>query len=480
MAPFFTNDSCNPFMPKNAPCVVGAYVQYAVAAHDASDYKATIKFTQDHNIRLVIRNTGHDWLGKSSGAGAVALWTHHMKSVQVLDYESPHYTGRALKVGAGIQVMEAYKSAHGHGLIVVGGTCPSVGLAGGYTQGGGHGLTVSKYGLGADQALEWEVVTMDQKVLRASPTENQDLYWALAGGGAGTYAAVLSLTIKAYPNERTAAANLTFTNDGIAQDLFYAGMQRYLSGIPTILDAGATTTWLNSNSSFTMSPSVGVGMSKEELDQLHEPIIRGLDELGIIYTYYSADFPTYLDMFTQMNPFTESAVFQIGSRWIPRTVLANSTEKFTEVLRDIGETGSWISGVSFDVSRLPNVPNAINPAWRKASISLVVGTFYNYTSPAENIANQELMTSTIVPQLAGLIPGGGSAYSNEGDLHEPNWRKVFWGRNYARLRGIKQKYDPDGQLYARLAIGSDAWIEQEDGRLCRASYSTYAGEPSVR
>lgn len=286
MAPFFTNDSCNPFLPKEARCVVGAYVQYAVAAVDASDYQATIKFARKRNIRLVIRNTGHDWLGKSSGAGAIAIWTHGMKNIQVLDYKSPHYTGKALKVGAGIQIRDAYKFAHEAGLIVVGGTCPSVGLAGGYTQGGGHGLTVSKFGLGADQALEWEVVTADQKILKASPLENQDLYWALAGGGGGTYGVVLSLTIKAHPDERTAAANLTFSNEGISQDLFYAGMMSYLSGIPAVLDAGATTTWLNSNSTFTLSPAVGVGMSKEQMDKLHEPVLNQLDALKINYSKY--------------------------------------------------------------------------------------------------------------------------------------------------------------------------------------------------
>lgn len=286
MAPFFTNNSCNPFLPKDTQCVIGAYVQYAVAAQSASDYQATIKFARQHNIRLVIRNTGHDWLGRSSGAGAIAIWTHHMKNIEILDYTSPHYSGKAMKVGAGIQLKDAYRAAHSSGLIVVGGTCPTVGLAGGYTQGGGHGLTVSKYGLGADQALEWEVVTADQRILTASPTKNKDLYWALAGGGGGTYAAVLSLTIKTYPDERTAAANLTFTNEKISQDVFYTGIQTYLSGVPAVLDAGATTTWLNSNSSFTLSPAVGVGMTKKQLDKLHEPVLKGLDALNISYSEY--------------------------------------------------------------------------------------------------------------------------------------------------------------------------------------------------
>jgi hypothetical protein len=90
--------------------------------------------------------------------------------------------------------------------------------------------------------------------------------------------------------------------------------------------------------------------------------------------YYSAEFPTYLDMFTAMNPFTETAVFQIGSRWIPREVLSEKTSTLAQTLQRIGKTGAWISGVSFNVSRLPNIANAVNPAWRNGSISLVVGT----------------------------------------------------------------------------------------------------------
>jgi hypothetical protein len=134
MAPFFANQSCDPFLPKDAQCVIGTYVQYAVNAASATDYLSTIAFTKQNNLRLVIRNTGHDYLGKSTGAGAVAIWTHNLKDIQVLDYQSPFYTGKALKMGAGVQAFEAQAAAHAQGLVVVGGNCESVGIAGGYTQ----------------------------------------------------------------------------------------------------------------------------------------------------------------------------------------------------------------------------------------------------------------------------------------------------------------------------------------------------------
>jgi hypothetical protein len=78
------------------------------------------------------------------------------------------------------------------------------------------------------------------------------------------------------------------------------------------------------------------------------------------------------------------------------------------------------------------------------------------------------MTTTIVPQLSSLIPGGGNAYLNEGDPWEPKWQKVFYGENYDRLLSIKRKYDPDGFFYAWTGVGSERWREGPDLRLCRA------------
>lgn len=128
-------------------------------ASGAEDYRATLAFATKYNIRLVIRNTGHDYMGKSTGAGALALWTHYIKDIEILDYESSFYSGKAMKVGAGVQAAEAQAAANAEGLVVVEGDCPTVGIAGGYTQGGGTSPLASKFGLAADQVLEWEVVT---------------------------------------------------------------------------------------------------------------------------------------------------------------------------------------------------------------------------------------------------------------------------------------------------------------------------------
>jgi hypothetical protein len=284
MTPFFANASCDPYLPKSARCVIGTYVQYAVNASSASDYQNTIAFTKENNIRLVIRNTGHDYNGKSTGAGAVGIWTHHIKDIDFLDYNSPHYTGKAVKMGAGVQVFEINQAAHDQGLVVVGGNCDTVGIAGGYTQGGGHAPLASKFGLAADQVLEWEVVTGAGQLLTTSPTENSDLYWALSGGGGGTFGVVLSMTSKAYPDMKSSAANLTFTSDGVSQDLFYDAVQTFISNLPAVVDAGCMSSWYVMNGMFLMVPTNAPGLSKDELSDLFAPVFTKLNQSGIKYS----------------------------------------------------------------------------------------------------------------------------------------------------------------------------------------------------
>jgi hypothetical protein len=60
MAAYQQNASCNPLTPKNSSCNQGNYVEYAIEVHNSADVVAGLKFAQDKNIRLVIKNTGHE------------------------------------------------------------------------------------------------------------------------------------------------------------------------------------------------------------------------------------------------------------------------------------------------------------------------------------------------------------------------------------------------------------------------------------
>lgn len=63
MSTFYANASCSPWTPKNEICEVGGYVQYAVNVSTATDVATTLGFARTNKIRLVIRNTGHEYAG---------------------------------------------------------------------------------------------------------------------------------------------------------------------------------------------------------------------------------------------------------------------------------------------------------------------------------------------------------------------------------------------------------------------------------
>ncbi|KAJ5662168.1 FAD-linked oxidoreductase sor8 [Penicillium maclennaniae] len=479
MASWFANFSCDPFLAPDIPAI------WAQCSGLLSTLN-TLRFTNKHNIRIVVRNTGHDYLGKSTAPGAVALWTHHLKDTQHLEYSSAHYNGSAMRLGAGIQGFDAMAAAHAQDKVVVTGNCESVGIAGGYTQGGGHGQLASQFGLAADQALEWEVVTADGKLLTASPTENADLYWALSGGGGGTYAVVLSVTVKAYPELFTSSATLTFDGSGMVTE-FWEAVQTFVVDTLPLLDAGAVAIWAIYGSTFSLTPIALPGGRRDELQKALAPTLALLKQSNISYSYDAQEFPTFWASFQAMNPHSNITEAQIGGRLMPRSTVESDPAALISAIRGIAEEGVVVSGVSLNVSRSTFPFNAVNPAWRDAAISFVLGTYvmttphfplpllnstntlistYNYTSPKVDVQCQSLMTDSLIPRLAALSPGGG-AYLNEADWKQPDWQSVFYGYKYPLLKSIKEKYDPEHVFYARTAVGSESWYEEWDGQLCR-------------
>ena len=282
-------------------------------------------------------------------------------------------------MGAGVQGFEAYAAAHKVGYSVTGGECPTVGLVGGYTQGGGHSALASKYGLAADQTLEWEVVTGTGEFVRASPTENAELYWALSGGGGGTYGVVWSLTSKAHVDKPVSGANLTFSSEGIPTDTFYAAVSAWHETLPKLVDAGAMTVYYVSSSVFILTPFTGPGISAPKAKELLQPFIDELNDLGIQYDMTGpTEFSTYLDEYNAFQLPIEVGVAQYGGRLIPRSVVENNNDALTAAIRAINEHESsplFVGvGLNVNMSVARNVDNAVLPAWRDTLIDSILTT----------------------------------------------------------------------------------------------------------
>ncbi|KAI0109862.1 FAD-binding domain-containing protein [Daldinia grandis] len=452
MPPFFTNNSCNPFSGPDTTCSLGNYVTYTVEATNATDYQKVLEFSSLNNTRIVIRNTGHDYNGKSTGAGGLALWTHNIKSKELKQYNSTDYSGVALKFGAGVLGSEVFEFADSHGLVVVGGNQPTLGFAGGYIQGGGHGPLVSKYGLAADQVLEWDVVLASGETVTASADSTYaDLYWALRGGGGGIFGAVLSVTIRAYLAISFSTASLTFAVPENASDAIVNTYFRAVSSsnqlVPSINDAGAVAVWLVTAQAFVLSTLYAPGLDKKEVDTTMQPFLDELDTPKIQYKYNSQEYSSFLETFRAQGPVNVSNI-NIGGRLIPRTLVEENNEALTAAIRNITYSGALFSGVPFNVSR--HVPDSIaaNPYLRDAIFNAVVATPFDYADLEANFQNINAITDVLLPQLESLTPSGG-AYLSE-------------------LSEIKSKHDPDDLFYAPGGVGSERWAQKSDGRLCKS------------
>lgn len=82
-----------------------------------------VNFARNLNVRLNVKNSGHDFNAKSTAGGSLSVWTLHLQDIEFLgsDYQSASGAkGPAFKVGAGITTKQIYDAAHERGLMVVG------------------------------------------------------------------------------------------------------------------------------------------------------------------------------------------------------------------------------------------------------------------------------------------------------------------------------------------------------------------------
>ncbi len=175
---------------------------YAVAASNADHIAAAVNFARENDLRLVVKGGGQMYQGTSNAADSLLVWTRRMHDITMHETyvaqgcEGKHAPQRAVTIGSGAIWMQAYDAVTTKGgAYVQGGGCTTVGVAG-LVQSGGFGSFSKHYGTAAAGLLEAEVVTADGKVRIANACTNPDLFWALKGGGGGTFGAVSKVTLR--------------------------------------------------------------------------------------------------------------------------------------------------------------------------------------------------------------------------------------------------------------------------------------------
>ncbi|KAK7935168.1 fad fmn-containing isoamyl alcohol oxidase protein [Apiospora marii] len=472
---FWQNNSCSPFFGPNGTCVLGQLASYAIDVENKDDAIAGIQFAEANNIRLTIKNTGHDYLGRSTGAASLALWTRNLKEMDFFHYSGPDYTGPAVRVGAGATGSELLEGASARGYRVVTGSCSTVGIAGGFTQGGGHSVIGAKYGLAADQVLEWEVVTATGQHLTVSPeSRDADLYWALSGGGPANYAVVLSMTVKAYPDGPVAGGSFAFENTD--DEVFWDAVSAWLK-YTLVLDAvpGLGSGWSISAQGFQLIYAILPDAAAAEVEDLLAPIIADVGALNVsVVAGTTTVHPTFAESYNHFLPQAYSTNNTLGGRLIPRSLVEQETPSLVAAMRAVANSNiPWqINGIAANVThlRVGNKPasNAVLPAWRDSLYQMNLGTGWQADAGWDTMRAAEERLNEWQAMFRDITPGGGT-YMNEATFDNPHWKEDYFGANYDRLLTIKRKYDPKNLLWANAAVGSDeSWKPAADGRLCRA------------
>ncbi|KAF9144613.1 hypothetical protein BGX30_012164 [Mortierella sp. GBA39] len=467
---------------QTTPCYQGAVPVYTVKATSVAHVQETVRFASDHNIRLAIKNTGHDFLGRSTAPSSISLWVTAMNDIRVVDKfipvgapdQEPQVDVPAVVLGPGAVWGDVYKAVDAHGRIVIGGDHDSVGAVGGFCLGGGHGPLSPRHGLCADNVLQYTVVTADGEVMVANDYLNQELFWALRGGAPG-FVAVVEAVYRTHPAleninyfQATLFSNDTESLDKVMRDFYsrhdgwsgYAAAKRDVVVIQYFLPDASVA-----DATSAMQPFLDYARSFPAVAVLENTVDQ---------------YPTFYAMFQARGDamFGEKAAginALLGSRLIPRTMLQSDhgvdllSSTLVKVQEDLikiwpgaGFLVQFVAGGQ--VSQGSAEDTSVLPAWRDALLLFIGAIEWDDSTPYETQLEYQRKLTKSVGRLRKITPGGGT-YGNEADPNEPDWKRSFFGAaNYPRLRSVQKKYDANGLFVCRRCVGSEDW---NDDLLCR-------------
>ncbi|KAF5361121.1 hypothetical protein D9758_009078 [Tetrapyrgos nigripes] len=474
--------SLAPVLPPNQ-CKPGSVPSYFIDVESEKDVQAAYDFSRRTEIPLVIKNTGHDYVGRSSAPNSLALWTHNLRNISYSPEFIPEGCTKdeakpGVTLGAGVQWFEAYAFAEANNITLVGGSDRSVGASGGWLQGGGHSMLSNTMGLGVDRVLQFKVVTPDGQYRIANECQNEDLFFALRGGGGGTFGVVLESTTLASPQTSLHVVVLTLPPNTENSKTGKAGKphpsqtkQMWSIMIQNGL-RWAQEGWGGvASSSAVIYIIPGHLMSKEDAARSMEPLI----ELGkgvrkdweaanpnansttgpqVVLT----DFPswgTFFDWFASENVASVGVNVALASRLIPKDNFSTS-QKQIQLVDNLVNANSMTDNLLFLIDAPssypdPNKTTSVTETWRDSIYHVTMISTWNWNSTMEEKKAKYRNVRNAIEGLRRDTPDG--AYSNEADVYEPNHEVSFWGANYERLLEIKNKYDPDHLLNCWHCVG---------------------------
>lgn len=387
-----------------------------------ADVIAAVNFASVNNLLTAIRGGGHNVGGRALCDDGIVIDLSRMRAVHV----DP--TTSRVRIQGGATLGDLDRETHVFGLAVPSGVVPKTGIAG-LTLGGGVGWLLRKYGMSIDNLLSCQIVTADGKVLTAGASENEDLFWALRGGG-GNFGVVTSLEFQAHPVHTVVGGLLIYPRDA-AVDVI-RNFRNYIESAPDEVTAYAALLHLPDG-----APVVGVVPCYCGAVSDAQFVLEPLRSFGspIIDTIQPMPFPAMQSLLGPSFPdgnhnYWKSSLQRELSDDAIATVVLHANRMTSPLSAVILEYYDGAAGrVANDATAFPHR----NLPWDV----LVVA---QWADPAETARHRDWARATeeaLRPFSAGahLL----AALDNESE----DVINTAYGANLPRLAAIKKRYDPD-------------------------------------
>ena len=237
-----------------ATCAQGAVPPYGVAVGQPADVSVALQWAAAVNVAVVIKSSGDDYIGRSGAANALLIWLKPYKAISLaLAFSAcpgsiPAVSALTVQSGASWADVYAYLNTSTANASIVGSFGTSGSAVGGFVSGGGHSFASPAYGLAVDNLLQFTAVLTNGSIVTASPCAAPDLFWALRGGGGGSFAVVMDATYVLHPPPITGVAGyalaLTLNNNASSLRLLLGSL---LAVVPDWTSSGPSYAGGNAN-----------------------------------------------------------------------------------------------------------------------------------------------------------------------------------------------------------------------------------------
>jgi FAD/FMN-containing dehydrogenase len=408
-----------------------------VFCESTADVQRTVRWARKHAVRIVPRSGGHSYGGYSTTSGAIV-------DVSRLNGVALDSTRRAV-VGAGARLIDVYEGLAKHGRTVPAGSCPTVGIAG-LALGGGVGFASRKYGLTCDNLVEATVVLADGSAVVANAHAHPDLYWALRGGGGGTFGIVTRLVFRTHPVGQVATYALEWPWSDAAKVV-----QAWQKLAPHAPDGLFSV--LNLNAAVGGRARItSAGQFFGSADRLRE-LVKPLASAGtpIRFTVTSRSYMDAQEMWAGCSgTIAECHLPPQGnlgrSTFKGKSSFANKPLTLKGINAMIREIEARITmGSGSGIILLDSYGGAINRVkkdatafvHRDALFSMQYLAYWNPSATAEpNLRWLRNFYAAMRPHVSPF------AYQNYIDPDLSAWKHAYYGTNLTRLVAVKRRYDP--------------------------------------